>query len=618
MSTSRRTRSVPLRALLAASLVAAVVASTGSAGASPPTLAAKAGPLGLQCSESTPAGAPAFTFCTGELASFDGIGLDTDLSLPANATGPLPTIVMLHGWSGDKTDWETDSLAGGSADRWHWNNVWFVSHGWAVVNYTARGFMESCGTQDQDANCADGYTHLADRRFEGRDSQTILGKLVDAGIADPAKLAATGGSYGGGQTWLLATSLPWHSPQGTKLRLAAGVAKYPWTDLEDSLTPNGRATDRVDQSASHTVPFGVPKASYISGLYAVGRAEANGRYDQNPDHPGTNLDLQYALVQSGEPYSTKPDTQAIIDSFPPRSPYHADAYLDAVHHHTVREVPVMSINGFTDPLFPPVQTLQMFRKLKAADPRYPITMAFGDVGHSNAQNPAAQWHPINRLAWRFLQANVMGRTRLAPKAQAYVFRTHCPVSQKEQLPLAGTWGALTRGVALATGAGSQGITSADQNPDEGRADDPIASAGCLVADDSQRDPAHAYWSWKPPTGGFPLLGLPTVAFHYDLSGNDATVVLKLWDVKPNGSKTMVTRGVYRLSTDEGDPASGTVRTQLFGNDWLFPQGHVIQLQIGQQDSPFARPDNEPSSIQVSQLHVRFPTHRAGTLTLQPT
>ena len=51
--------------------------------------------------------------------------------------------------------------------------------------------------------------------------------------------------------------------------------------------------------------------------------------------------------------------------------------------------------------------------------------------------------------------------------------------------------------------------------------------------------------------------------------------------------------------------------QVFGNDWLFPQGHVIQLQVGQQDSPFARPDNEPSSIQISQLHVRFPTTARG-------
>ena len=40
------------------------------------------------------------------MPSFDGIGLDTDLTLPPNASGPVPTIVMLHGWSEDKTKWE--------------------------------------------------------------------------------------------------------------------------------------------------------------------------------------------------------------------------------------------------------------------------------------------------------------------------------------------------------------------------------------------------------------------------------------------------------------------------------------------------------------------------------
>jgi hypothetical protein len=30
-----------------------------------------------------------------------------------------------------------------------------------------------------------------------------------------------------------------------------------------------------------------------------------------------------------------------------------------------------------------------------------------------------------------------------------------------------------------------------------------------------------------------------------------------------------------------------------------------------------RPDNEPSALAISAVHVRFPTHRAGTVTLQP-
>ncbi len=107
-----------------------------------------------------------------------------------------------------------------------------------------------------------------------------------------------------------------------------------------------------------------------------------------------------------------------------------------------------------------------------------------------------------------------------------------------------------------------------------------------------------------------------MAVHYDLTGQDATVVFKLWDVRPDGSKTMVTRGVYRLWA-HGDPASSVLRTQLFGNDWVFPPGHTIELQIGRVDAPTWRPDNEPSSLSISSVGVRFPTHRAGTTTLEP-
>jgi predicted acyl esterase len=601
--------------LLAASLALVPGPLAASAGTTL-TLADRATALGMTCSKVTPAGGAPFTMCSGQIRSFDGIGLDTDLSFPTGATRPLPAILMMHGWGGDKTEWEAPSPAGDGADSWHWNNVWFAEHRWVAVNTTARGFMQSCGATDRDANCTNGFTHLAERGFETRDSQRILGTLVDAGIADGARLAATGGSYGGGQSWLLATSLPWKSPKGRTLQLAAAVPKFPWTDLLDSLITSGRATDASDQSPPHDDPLGVPKESYIDGLYAIGRAEGQGRYDANPQDPATDLDEQIALIQTGEPYDGKPNIARIVASYRSRSPFYASAYFAAVHAHRIREVPVFSIQGWTDPLFPAVQTLQMWRKLRAADPHSPVQMAFGDIGHSNAQNPPAQWRPLNTLAWRFLRAHVLGQRRIAPTRQAYSFLTTCPASSTPQVPLAGNWAWLTRGAAVATG-GTATTTSVDQNPAEGLADDPIAHSGCLSADDAQNDPAQAYFRWTPPPGGLTLLGLPAVQFHYVLTGRDATVTFKLWDVAPGGTKTMVSRGAYRLSTAHGDPPSGVLHTKLNGNDWRFRPGHAIELQIGQVDAPMWRPDDEPSSIAISSVRARFPTHRAGTVTLRP-
>ncbi|HVH51613.1 MAG TPA: hypothetical protein VM690_05675, partial [Gaiellaceae bacterium] len=221
----------PAPKLLALIVFLSSALAAGAQAQTSPTLAQlAANKLGLSCSKVTTSDGVSYMRCSGEIPSFDGLGLDTDLSIPLGVTSVRQTLVMLHGWSQDKTFWEADTAAGNGAGSWHWNNVRFVSKGWVVVNYTARGFQQSCGMTDQDANCTpNGYTHLADRRFETRDSQTLLGKLVDAGISNPKELASTGDSYGGGQTWLLATSLRWQSPNGVKLQLAAGVSLYGWT-----------------------------------------------------------------------------------------------------------------------------------------------------------------------------------------------------------------------------------------------------------------------------------------------------------------------------------------------------------------------------------------------------
>lgn len=585
--------------------------------------AASPGPLGLSCSTVTAADGTAYQKCSGEVPSFDSVGLDTDLSLPANwtpASGPLPTIVMLHGWSGDKTDWETDSVAGNGADNYHWNNVWFASKGWAVVNYTSRGFMESCGITDTDPQCPGTGTHLADRRWETKDTQTLLGDLVDAGVADRERLAATGGSYGGGQSWLLATSMPWKSAKGTVLQLSGAVPKYPWTDLLYSLAPNGRETDAAytpGQETNHTSPFGILKASYVGGLFAAGRASANGRYDAVdglPDDPASQLDAQFARSNAGEPYDGDPVVAAFVQDFRNKSPYYANDYFTALKAGTVEPVPVFSIQGWTDPLFPPVETLQMYRKLKYYDPDYPVSMAFGDVGHSNAQNPSWQWQDINDQGNQFLQATVLGQGEGAPTQQVFAFLTECAPGTVPHARLSGTdWDHFAPGVAVASAPGTRQTQSVDPAPGTGLSTDPITNGGCLHAPATTS--SETTWSWSVPTDGFTLLGLPELKIGYALAGADATPAFRLWDVAPDGTRTLVTRGEYRLST--GDAASGQLDVKLNGNGWVFRAGHQLQLQVTQADAPYLRPDNLPSSITWTAPTLTLPTREAATTVLAP-
>jgi hypothetical protein len=158
---------------------------------------------------------------------------------------------MLHGYGGSKTDYETEE----SSTTYHWNAEYFAKRGYAVVNSTARGFGQSCGAPaSRTPDCARGWLHLADQRFEARDTQTLLGLLADQGIAKPGALGVTGISYGGGQSLELAylrdrirradgSFAPWKSPRGTPLAIAAAYPRWPWSDLVNSLLPNGRFLD---------------------------------------------------------------------------------------------------------------------------------------------------------------------------------------------------------------------------------------------------------------------------------------------------------------------------------------------------------------------------------------
>src|SRR5207248_10107030 len=136
---------------------------------------------------------------------------------------------MLHGYGGDKTDFESTDPNGSDPNTYHYNNDFFARQGYAVVNYTARGFGHSCGggpTADHSGACGQGYIRLADTRYEARDTQYLLGLLVDQRVAKNGALGVTGISYGGGQSIDLASLrsrirlpdvrlAPWVRPTGT-------------------------------------------------------------------------------------------------------------------------------------------------------------------------------------------------------------------------------------------------------------------------------------------------------------------------------------------------------------------------------------------------------------------
>ncbi|HEV2982714.1 MAG TPA: CocE/NonD family hydrolase, partial [Solirubrobacteraceae bacterium] len=178
-----------------AQLAAGAVAFGCALLAAPALAAAEPAPFGHKCKAEH-----GVRFCPTEtlaqrVPSWDGVPLDADVTVPASGEGPWPTIVMLHGWGGSKSSFEAAGPEGDGNETFDYNNVYYAQHGYAVVNYTARGWGRSCGSKEsREANpvCEErGWIRLDDTRYEARDVQYMTGVLADEGITKANAVGAT-------------------------------------------------------------------------------------------------------------------------------------------------------------------------------------------------------------------------------------------------------------------------------------------------------------------------------------------------------------------------------------------------------------------------------------------
>ncbi|MEA2493286.1 MAG: type transport system ATP-binding protein, partial [Thermoleophilaceae bacterium] len=227
--------------------------------------------------------------CGGIVHSFDGAPVDVNVTLPPEpadgSDGNYPLLGMFHGWGGSK-------LGVGSTAPW-------AKRGYVVFTMSDRGWGDSCGGQSQtriseaQACAQHGYNHLMDTRYEVRDAQTFFAQLADqktgkkTTLVDRKHVGTTGGSYGGGMSMALAalndrTMLPdgslidWRTPVSHKrIGIAAAAPEIPWTDLANSLMPNGRTLDYAIANDGYGSRVGVQKTSYVAGLFGTGLATSN-------------------------------------------------------------------------------------------------------------------------------------------------------------------------------------------------------------------------------------------------------------------------------------------------------------------------------------------------------
>jgi dienelactone hydrolase len=588
--------------------------------------------------------------CSGSVPSFDGAKMDVDVTQPASGTGRRhPLIIMLHGFGNDKHEWESTNDDGDGADKYHWNNHWFAAHGYYVLSYTARGFSDDGPSEDYEPptpgdrsgsiSLPRGTLHLKSRDYEIRDTQW-LAALVAATYrdVDPGQVAVTGGSYGGIESWLQASQRTWTFPHSLDaslptLELQVAVPKYPSTDLAYSLAPNGHgggpgledlyesSQGRPDDDQGDGNPIGVPKESYVTGLFALGETKGVFEKGSSTDAPfpctygdceGTiNLESWKARTDAGDP--TAPEDPIIRQIRRGLTEFRGAYYQDEGWGRQIdgRKVAVYSIQGWTDDLFPAVESFRIFKYLKRLDPRWPVEVALGDLGHSRAQNKPETWRPLNAKAFQWLQSNIGGS------------REQRTTVSSEATVCGGDGGAPAQAVAttpegLATGTlsidypGGETVSPLGVADPNGPATDAIAGPAVEPGEQCRESagpvPSGAGYSAysQPLPSARTYVGIGHVRVPYVWAGAaSGQLDTRLFDVAPDGTELLITRGAYRL---ENDPPTGVITLPFYGNHWRIEAGHRIRLDLTQVDNPTYRASNLASSIQFPQgVTLTLPT-----------
>jgi len=626
---------------LMGSLIALAPASAQESSAPAPEVAG-ATETPLQCTVKPPAnrakdlaGAGRFTgkvrWCGGQVRGQVGSGsnglvlspdgaakLDVDVTLPANGAGPFPLVVMLHGVGGSRDgNWERAAT--------------YAARGYAVLDYTARGYWENTcedgalsstvrganelyeSEQEPNHACR---TQLASRHYEIKDTQHLAGLMVDgslvAGVTADAAIGVMGSSYGGGQTWMLTRANTWRSPAGTKVEIAAAVPIIGWTDLLDALLPNGRASDvktfntkTADLKERLAERIGVARESYFSTFYLGMAGAAQFKL------PGY-LNAWYEAVLEGEPYTDA--TNPVMAEFAGRLLSERSAlYMPRGSGKPA----ILSIQGFTDGVFTASQVLNMYNLLnRNAESRYPMNMYFGDYGHPTAQAKRAESKYVDKLIEKWFDFYLRGEGKKpSPSVQART--TRC---DDEKLPgalySARTWADLQDSGELTAELDLDGTLDTSVEDTRARVIKPIDTdaasngvdySGCRSTNAPLAD-GNLAASSDALTRPLTMLGLPTVSLTAAPEFEDMYISARLWDVDGT-RRTLVDRGVFRLQSASEQSAL----FKLFGNAYTFAEGHRVELELTANDSRSFLESNADGTIDISDVKLTIPLANPGAL-----
>lgn len=471
-----------------------------------------------------------------------------------------PAAIYIHGFGGHRLMGE-DNLA-----------YYIAATGYIVLSYTARGFGEGE---------SGGRVTLA-----GPDEIEDLRHVIDWLTTDPdhvigprvTKIGVLGGSYGGGHSFQISSDP----------RVSAVIPLVGWTDLEQALYPNG------------AIKYKLGIAEFYSGL-----EQSAG---QPPFYNFTRFefDLFDAAAEGRVPGGAA--RQALRD----RSIAHMNAdgqeVLDPARQP---RVPTYIIQSWDDYLFPSTQVLDVFSQITA-----PKQIYFGRHGHppgGNRYEGEDYYIASQVLGWFDHYLRGLGGTNSLPVTSAPAPFSVVPFTAKglpsdsiSSVPLylkaGGTLSNKKKGPTEEETAGGIFRPARIRSSHSGAEIPSQADMFSGHAESIPGLPQYLEYTLAPWETETEMIGPSEFSlFVSSATSADVDLVVRTYDVAPDGSQTEITIGAMRVI----GLAPGEVRHVTFrdyGDDWVFAAGHSIKLRVSNIDFPDFRPpganDNLPSQITI--------------------
>jgi putative CocE/NonD family hydrolase len=534
------------------------------------------------------------------------VTLDGAVDVP-NSGCPCPVVVINHGFLGSWHD------SGDVASA-------FANHGYIVLRYSSRGFGNSPGQVDlvgpkEQQDFLDAVHFVNDEK-----APQLTGLVIHNDVGQ------YGGSYGGGHAWYAAMS------GDPAIRTAIPTAT--WTDFYQALLPND-----------------VMLAAYVNGFYATGydptASVANNVTSGHPQPAAPDLTQNYSTelhrwIAEANSGADVADLKAGLDS---RSVMYN---LDKVH------IPVFIIQGSNDGLFSENQALEAYQALHAHG--VPARLYIGGIGHPPSDGSTGSNEAIyvgnEMLAWfdHYLKGVDNGIDRQPPiefshttyfnnqqpctklsdtsaectTRSAYTFPAGpstsyflCPTGPSggdlSTTPCADANPVVATNLAGLGGGYDQepvtrnyvqeGINQLTCQPNEPicqQQDPDLSSYPAILTYDAPAVTADTEWFGPPhldlQTGSVDVLpaGVEGAAAAFQLDP-------KFYDVAPDGTTKLITRGAYAEPLNAAAPSQQTIPSHevgydAFGLSYVLPAGHHLRLTLSTSDVPYLRPTVNPFAV----------------------